>query len=542
MVSPRIASLVAAACLLAIRLEAQALNLEGAPKITPLVTIGSPGEDRHRLLQLLGEEPTDGYLLRTPSLLSPELGADSLGDLRWGIIAPELRTTRNSALPFSQNDGALWAGKGLSLQATSGLYVKRGRLSLIVAPQFQFHENKPFQIPLHALPDRDPQAWPWERFPESIDLPMRFGDGYTAGLNLGQSSLNVEAGPVVVGAATENQWWGPAIRNALVMSNHAAGIPHLFLRTGAPLRTRAGSFEGRWMAGWLRESPHFDFDPSNDIRSFSGFVATYQPAPEPNLTIGVTRAVYAPAGSAGAVLRRPLDVFRDVGRPNARTADDPFREPGPDQVFSVFGRWIFPSDGLEAYAEWARHERPASLRDFLEAPHHTQGYTLGLQFARPLWEDGAFRIQSEVTNLEQSSTYRQRPVTTYYMSRPVPQGYTHRGQVIGAAIGPGSSSQWLASDYLTPRWQVGVYGARIRWANDTYYRFGQFRNTTGHDVSLLAGIRGSIRSRGAEYAGEIGREARYNYLFQNWSPSFDDIRAVDVNNWRVVLTVSAFRH
>ena len=84
-----------------------------------------------------------------------------------------------------------------------------------------------------------------------------------------------------------------------------------------------------------------------------------------------------------------------------------------DQLLSLFGRWIFPESGFEVYAEWAHIELPRSVRDLLLAPQHTQGYTLGLQWARPAGRgEAVFRLQAELSNLEQSVAFADRSLWT----------------------------------------------------------------------------------------------------------------------------------
>jgi hypothetical protein len=530
-----------ALCTTAAPLAAQAVPPAAAPpamEVEVLTTLGSPADDRARLAQLLDGASTAGYLLRSPSLLSPPMGTDSLGAVRFALLAPELRLTWNSAIPFSLNDGAMWAGRGVNVQLLSGVRIEGGRLSLTLAPQLIYQQNREFDFIPYSF-DRSAYAYPWHTNPESLDMPSRFGRYGFHTLDAGQSTLAYDAGAVIAGASTENQWWGPGVRNALVMSNHAAGIPHLFVRTGAPVRTRIGDVEARWMVGGLAESDYFDRDRGNDRRSISALVATLQPAFEPDLTLGVARAVYGPVRNLARVPLRAFDVFRDVGRPSALPDSITTREPGPDQIFSLFGRWVLPDDGFEAYAEWSRIERPASLRDLLLAPHHTQGYTVGAQWARPLAaERSALRVQVELTYLEQSSTYQQRHVPTYYTSRPVKQGYTQRGQVIGASIGPGASSQWLAADYIEPRWQLGAFAGRIRWDNDAFYKARHQPLALGHDVSVFAGLRGGVRVRGVEVTAEYIGATRLNYLYQYRSTMFDQIDAIDVRNHTVQLMVT----
>jgi hypothetical protein len=278
----------------------------------------------------------------------------------------------------------------------------------------------------------------------------------------------------------------------LILSNNAPGFPHLFLRTGAPVETRVGAFEGRWLVGALSESPFFDTDPRNDLRSISLLAFTWQPRWERDLTVGAARAVFAPTRGWSSAVGDFTQVFADVGAP--------VTEPGKrDQLFSLFFRWVFPADGFEVYAEWGRAEQPLSLSDFLLSPNHSQGYTLGLQWVgREIapwrgWLRGRVRVQGEFTFLEQSTTFRFRPIGTWYTSPRVIQGYTHEGQSLGAAIGPGGSGQYVAVDYLAPSWQAGVFAERIRSMEDAH-SVDPGSSWCNHDVSFLPGASMALRT------------------------------------------------
>lgn len=512
------------------RAEAQytAEPIFSRPVLRPLPEIGSTVEDRLRVAQLLGNAPTSGFLIRTASTLAPPIQPGTAALFSLEILQPSIRAVWNSDIPFSLNEGAMWAGRGLNTRLSGGVRVGGGPVTITLAPQLIHHQNREFDYIDNPWPGRSPFASPWHTWPESLDLPTRFGAQPFTVVDWGQSSFSVGLGPLALGLSTEDQWWGPGARNAIVMSNNAPGIPHLFLRTSAPLQTQIGSIEARWIAGTLRESDYFDNDSTNNYRSIAGLVGTFSPALEPNLTLGAARVVYAPSSRPGFSPVGLLDVFRAVGRPNNRPATDLTRNPGPDQIFSLFGRWVFPEAGVEAYGEWARTELPASLRDLLTAPNHTQGYTAGFLWAREVG-GGTVRVHSEFTSLEQSTTYRQQRVVTYYTSRPVPQGYTHHGQVIGAAIGPGSSSQWGAVGYIAPEWSVRVSGGRIRWENDTYYNT-QAPYPFGHDVSMYGGVQAGFRHPWAHVTAEVITSRRLNYLFQNYMESFEDRNSVDVWN------------
>jgi hypothetical protein len=347
----------------------------------------------------------------------------------------------------------------------------------------------------------------------------------------------VEVGRLAMGAATENLWWGPGIRNAIVMSSNAPGIPHLFLRTAAPLRTRLGLVEGRWIVGTLRESAYFDFQPENDARSIGAIAISLQPAGDPNLTLGATRAVYATRTGSSLPFGSALDVFRSVRRPAVPPAPDSGAVGGRDQLFSLFGRWVFPESGFESYVEWARFEPPASLRELLADPGNTQGYTVGLQWARPVSSGSVLRLQSEATYLEPGSPPDQQPTISSYASTTVPQGYTHHGQIVGAAIGPGASSQWLAGDYLTESGRIGVFAGRIRWETAAFYNIPTIPSFIKHDVSVFVGARGGYRIMGMDASAALTVGKRFNYLFQNVSTDFSAADAVDIRNYTVDLTL-----
>ncbi|HEX8944122.1 MAG TPA: capsule assembly Wzi family protein [Gemmatimonadaceae bacterium] len=497
-----------------------------ASRPTRTVLLGSPDEDRLRIEQIRGRRSLAGSLIRSPS--ASNVFDSSTAALRWAIIGPVVDATWNSQIPFSIDDGSLWAGRGISPRLTAGVRANLGPLRVQVAPEFMYSENRPFPLPPSGIPGRSDYALRYHGGPMSIDLPFRFGAEPFTVADVGQSAVWASLGAADIGAATENQWWGPAIQNALVMSDNAPGIPHAFVRTNRPVRTGVGDFEAKLIAGGLTESLYFDNDPSNDRRSFSGAVATFAPSVEPNLSVGAARAVYSPAPRSQDIVSHAFDALLrgSTTRPDStHTGASTF-----DQLFSLFGRWVFPESGFEVYGEWARMLPPSSLRQFLLDPQYTGGYTVGLQFAGNVQRDALIRLQGEVSFLDQTPPSRAGDTLSFYTSRTVPQGYTQRGQLIGAAIGPGGSSEFLALDYMPPSWDVGVFAQRIRWDEDTYYIQPTGFATFGHDVTALAGVRGTLRAIGGELHAEYSVAARLNFMFQNINGGYGAGRANDFRN------------
>lgn len=447
----------------------------------------------------------------------------------------------NSAIPTSDNDGALWAGRGANVLVRGGVAARAGRVSVVLAPEVAWSQNRPFQSQPAFLTGQRPATGPfaaqWFVGPYSADLPIRFGDQSYTVVGFGQSSISVAAGPVVAGVSSENQWWGPGVRNALLLSNAAEGVPHAFVRTARPLHTRLGDVEARWILGGLTQSLYFE--PTYDAaprRALNGAVATLRTAFEPGLTVGVARLVLTPVRGPGQLPEHGLDVlFRNQSLGTGDTLRTGLRS---DQLASVFTRWVFPGAGAEAYGEFARSELPRSARDFLLAPLNTGAYTLGLARAWRAGSGRALRANLELTNLEQSRTFTDRPPPPdYYTGRAAPAGFTNRGQPLGAAIGPGSSSQWAAVDYYAPGWQLGGFLQRTRNQNDALYRVfvpDPFR----HDVSLTGGLRGGVRRGGVDARAALAVTERLNYLFQNGSYNVLNQGSVDVRNVALTLTLS----
>lgn len=502
-------------------------QIEEPARTLPLPSVFGLYDDRLRVDQLLGRASTNGYLLRSTTTLLPPLPEDSTPRFHLQFLLPHLKSIWNSEMPYSLNDGALWAGRGVNLHLTGGVRAAYGPITLVFAPELRYEQNQPFPFVPYPLADRSQYSarWHWAALPISVDMPTRFGDEPRAAFGPGQTSVTAAAGPVRFGWARDDQWWGPGVRNAIVMSNNAPGIPRIFIRTGPPISTPIGDLELLWSAGVVQESAQFDTISNNGQRYVSGFAMTYRPAGEPGLTLGASRSVIGRMRS-----------FHDF--PQGMISPFVPKQGKSEQVASVFGRWIFPSAGFEAYAEWARYRLTSSLRDFLISPNHTQGYTVGVQWARPVNADtsGILRLHTEITYLEQSTTTRHRPTGSFYTSNDLPQGYTQRGQIIGAATGPGSSSQWIAGDYLADSWQLGLFAGRIRWDNDAYY-LTQEPFPLDHDVSIFGGLRGVARLGPAWLELEYTRTHRYNFMFQNQSTALGEPGTGDVDNNTLRLTV-----
>jgi hypothetical protein len=486
----------------------------------------TPAADRARIAELSGDTTRH----RLPELvLWRRAAATSIA-----IVRPTVDLTWNSALPYSMNDGALWAGRGVNVGLTGGISVSQrvrdATIRVAIAPSLLFSQNRPFQTfpstaggSSYANPFHDNTQAP-------LDLPHRFGDRYLLRVDPGASSISMRWPFVVAGVTTENERWGPGIRNALILSENAPGIPRAFVRTAQPVRTRYGFVEARLMSGALTNSLYSRSDTIH--RSISGALVELRPAFDTTLTLGLSRVVYAPVTPGeGPVLAAMASALNVLMRWENLDGVGVQRS---DQISAIFARWIVPAARLEVYGEFARMDLPRTPGELLVAPHHTSGWTVGGQWLQPQSRGHWLRAQAELTYLEQTRAFPDRVSPDFYSGMASSQGYTNRGQVIGAAIGPGASSQWLAVDWVASRWQAGGFAGRIRWDNDALYR--QVSPTFfDHDVSLLGGVRGSWSTGLSDFSTELTWATRYNYLFQNGTVRPGGYRTVDVRNVTVRL-------
>ena len=507
---------------------------------TSLILVTSDAVDRLRSQQLVsGVARGQSLLLRSASTLSSRAPAPIHG-FRASTIAPEYLVVINSSIPFSPNYGAMWAGVGMSTRTLFGARIESPHLKLILAPELILSANgnwilrHNFYVP--ALPpDRSPYDLPFYVGAYTIDQPLRFGNKSIQRLDPGETTMLVTGDRFAFGVSNENEWWGPGIRNAIVLSNNAPGFPHFFFRTARPLHTRFGDVELRWLTGGLKESDYFDTVSTNNVRSIASVAGTLQTRWDPNLSIGFARSVYGTATGWGPTFGRWFDIFTQTSRTRLTSVRK-------DQLFTLFARWVFPADGAEVYTEWGRLELQPSLRDFLIAPNHTQGYTVGAQWRGGSWAQGNLRVQSEITQLEQSATFRDQSVPSWYTSTRVTQGYTNRGEMLGAWIGPGASSQFLAFDYLKNDWRLGTYFGRVRWNEDAHDNFGfpAYAAYCNHDVSIYTGLRGARAGRLGSFTADLTIQDRLNAFFQNGGGCPKDTR-LDIHNATIAISFAPGR-
>ncbi|MCC7053588.1 MAG: hypothetical protein IT355_09985 [Gemmatimonadaceae bacterium] len=512
-----------------------------------LYRLGSPEDQRDRRLSIQRDSQAPVRRLMQSATTRTRLVLDSAGRLRIAAVLPDAQLTYNSDFPWTLNDGAMWAGRGTTVQVSGGVALTWQRLRVIVAPTFWRATNTDYARPtdpeiVPPIPaPRNPYGSPYHWYSRSMDMPRRFGPGSVAATDLGTSAAWLSWDKVEAGLANEQEWWGPGLQNALLLSNNAAGFGHAFVRTRQPLQTRIGAVDARYLVGTLTTSRFFeDGKPTSPARAIGAAIVTLQPRRAPGLTIGTARMVIGAIEERPDVLGRLFDVFRNVGRPNARPFWDPTQTRGRDQLFELFGHYSPPGSGLEVWYDWGRAEQPRTLGDLLGDVGHSQAFTAGLQGIRRLSPTWSLGVQLEHTQTEQSSSYRARPTGSWYTSRSVIQGFTQRGQVLGAAVGPGANSQFLAVDGHSDRWSVGAFAGRLRWDDDSFYSINKpmGNGLCKHDVSLYGGVRGVLRTRTTLLASSVTMQNRLNAYWASTGLCFFAEENVDRRNLTLQFSIT----
>ena len=505
---------------------------------------------RARLSELRGAAPHFSILRSSSSLLW------SAPTEQRSVIAlpPQLQIVTNSAIPYSRNDGGLWAGHGSSLRLMGGVAFRRGVFRVVLAPELTTSSNDSLPTRNEGIIQSPPIpagrsrfSYPWyANGPYSIDMPLRFGDSARKRLRPGASSILGDFGALTFGFSTENEWWGPGIDNALILSNNAPGFPHLLLRSSHPLNTRIGEIEFRWLVGGLSESPFFDDNPDNNSRSLASAAITVRPGGVPKLSVGLARSVVGTTNGWSEIPLRWLDVFHNTGHPNEGAPYDSTLHPGGrDQIMSMFARWVLPASGAEIYGEVGRLDFPRNLRDALVQPNRGMAYTFGLQWTRQAFTPtGIFHLRFENTSLEQSLANRERFAGVWYTSRRVLQGFSNEGEVLGAAVGPGSSGQTAELNYYARRAFFGLEFGRTRYNEDVHQAAPMlyYLRWCSHDVDYQWGFHGGMSLRAGTFSLRTRYQDRLNAYFQagHGCPRSDAM--VDIRNANVTLTFSPFVH
>jgi hypothetical protein len=520
-------------------------NAQSLPVGTPVL------DDYYRRMQLLGKVDSNlsftvrpifpAYRSKIDDVYDPDssLKRDhwvSTGPVSFGnghgafqILPLTWQQQFNSDHPYGWNDGAMIPAKGYQTMVSGGFFFKYGPLSIQLRPEFVYAANPSFNGYSSGHSGQDLISYYY--YHNLIDAPERFANGAYSKVFWGQSSISLTFGPVSFGLSNENIWWGPGIRNALILSNNAPGFKHLTINTVRPIKTYIGSFEGQVIAGRLENSslPPLEvtslsdgtnlFTPKrDDWRYFTGFNINYHPKWVPGLTFGLTRTFDAyhsdVKGFAGYV-----PFFTPYQK--IKTNDgDPFPR---DQYTSIYTRWLFTKAQAEVYFEYALNDNSYNFRDFIGSPDHARAYVFGLRKMLPFGtsKDQHLLFSAEVTQLSQTPDRLVRDGGGYYIHAGVTDGHTNEGQVLGAGTGSGGNLQSMDLSWVSGLKKLGI--AFERYEHDIDFYRTAFPDINGNSrkwVDFAFALNGEWNYKNLIFNAKLQevKSLNYEWILKDYNP------------------------
>lgn len=365
------------------------------------------------------------------------------------ILPVSFAAIANSAYPFGNNDGPVWAGRGLTTAIEGGIAGTFGPLSITIAPHFFRAENASFALMNNAQTGK--LRFADGQFPDIVDRPQRFGSGAYQQLSPGQSTIRLDGLGATLGISSANQSWGPSERHQFILGNNAAGYPHLFVGTEQPADLWIAKVQARAVWGMLEQSsfssvggPQYFIDgvQSGRRRFTAGIIATIEPRGVSGLELGAARFFHRAWPKEGLSAGDFTALFQNVfkrGLPTEVSLPGSENTKGvrDNQLFSLFARWVVPGTGFEAYGEFGREDHSWDIRDFVLEPDH--GGSSRLLGVRKMWMNG-YALRAEAINYEAPQLTRFRPEGAVYVHYVLRQGHTFKGQPLGADAGLGSGA------------------------------------------------------------------------------------------------------
>ena len=524
-----------------------ALNAQSLPVTSHILN------DYYRTMQLAGKvdsnisftvRPLSAAALKAYDVFDPDSALKSdhwiekqpvlfdKGRGQFGLLPLTLQQQFNSNHPYGWNDGAMIPAKGYQTLISGGFYVKRGVLSIQFQPEFVYAANPAFND--FTSGHSTGELVGYYAYHNLIDNPERFGDGPYSKMFWGQSSISLTFGWFSIGLSNENLWWGPGIRNSLILSDNAPGFKHLTINTVRPVKTPMGYFEGQIIFGRLDGSGYPPlsvtklpndsnlFVPKKaDWRYFTGFNINYHPKWIPGLTLGLTRTFDAyyhdVKGFSGYI---PF-FFPYSKEAIAGANGDPFPR---DQYTSFYARWLFKKAQAEVYFEYGLNDNSFNLRDFIGSPDHSRAYIFGLRKLIPVNGSGEQHIlfSGEITQLSQSPDRLVRNAGGWYMHSQVTDGQTNEGQVLGAGTGSGGNLQSVEISWVSGLKKLGISFERFEHDVDFYQSyFPDLNGSSRKWVDFAFGLQGNWGYKNLIFNASLQTIKSFNYewILKNYVPS-----------------------
>lgn len=509
-------------------------NGQSIPVGTPVI------EDYYRRAQLLGEvdsnysfsirpfypdakfkkniyDPDSSLKNDSWSSAGPISFAKGLGSFQ--LLPLHIQQQFNSHHPYGWNDEAIIPAKGYQSMISGGFYIKLGLLSIQLRPEYVYAANPDFAGS--------------QRVVYSMDLPTRFGNTPYNQLSWGQSNIRLTTGPVSLGLSNESIWWGPGIKNSIILSNNAPGFKHITFNTVRPIKSFLGYFEGQIIAARLEPSglqPLSAEIGPKDWRYFTGFNLNYHPKWVPGLTLGLTRTFSAYSQYVNK-FSHYVPYFYPYQKASVNNGEDPIPR---DQLTSLYARWLFVNAKAEVYFEYGINDNSYDMRQFITRPDLTRTYQFGFRKMVSLNDKNKHILfGAEITQMSQSTDDRIVDNThgSWYTHYQVISGHTNKGQILGAGIGPGGNSQSIDISWVYGLKRVGI--SFDRYEHDVDVTPENINGYSRKWVDFAFGLQGDWNYKNLIVSAKLQhiKSLNYQWILKDYVPGQYYIPHNDVYNF-----------
>ncbi|QJD97549.1 capsule assembly Wzi family protein [Mucilaginibacter robiniae] len=456
----------------------------------------------------------------------------------------------NSNHPYGWNDGLMIPARGYQTMVSGGFFVKLGPLSIQLRPEYVYAQNSNFAGFASGHSDQDIAGY--YSYHNLIDQPEKLADGQYTKASWGQSSIRLTFGPVSFGLSNENLWWGPGLRNALIMSNNAPGFKHLVLNTVRPIHTFIGSFEGQLIAGRLEGTNRSPLDvtststgtnlyvPKRDEwRYYTGYNISYQPKWVPGLFFGMIRTFNAYHTDVEK-FNAYFPFFTPFQKKDTNDGD-PFDR---DQQLSFYTRWLFTKAKAEVYFDFGLNDNAYNYHDFIGSPGHSRAYVFGLRKLIPLAStqgQQGILVSTEITQLSQTPDYLIRDAGGWYIHSQVKAGQTNEGQILGAGTGSGGNLQSMDVSWVMGLKKLGVSFERYEHDVDFYrFYFPNINSNSRKWVDYAFALQGEWTYKNLLFNAKLQeiKSLNYQWILKDYTPEKYYIPHNDVFNLHAELGIT----
>ncbi len=463
-------------------------------------------DERLRDLQLQGKINKNYSFLNRPYNSQSQLTIDSVIQLidtsikfeiyknkrsdkfHFKALPANLITKYNSHHPYGFNQQGFIDAKGLQNYLSTGFYVKYGIIDAQLMPELIYSNNPNF---------------------ETSDFYGSSTKGPYHKAFLGQSFFRISLKNIALSVSTENRWWGPGIRNSLIMSNNAPGFTHIALNTKGPIKTPIGNIEFTILGGKLIQDTNvllevknlrtyyyaqgnYSGDPSissldtGSWRYLNSINLVFNPLFAPSLFLSFNRVGYAYNNYIGIhnnFIQDYLPVLNGLFRGTSKHDTATGENTKTKQIVSLGARYLFLKSNAELYAEYGIGDNTYNLRDITLSIDHGAVFTVGFKKMTKLNNKKWLDIESEITNLTQSFNNRYRGTGgDWYLYQG---SYTNQGRIIGSGFGMNSFFQSFKMSVKNNFQEKGILIERIVYNTTLEPNFSLNKKWTDYSVGYI---------------------------------------------------------